>query len=113
MDPRVILDDLAARGVTVRLVEGRLAAGPPAVVTPEIRETILRHRAGLVGALEATVDLRPGFETAIRQGALVVCDGCLHFEGRPGHRPDGWCRRHDQETWRLVPFTCQTREVTP
>lgn len=99
MDPRVILDDLAARGVTVRLVEGRLAAGPPAAVTPEIRETIRRHRAGLVGALEA--------------GCLVTCSRCRHFDARPDQRPDGWCRRFQDESWALVLFTCPGYQTKP
>lgn len=70
-------------------------------------------RPDFPGHMSLPVDLRPGFEADLRAGLLVVCHGCRHFQERPGQRPDGWCQRHDQETWRLVPFSCETREVTP
>ncbi len=39
---------------------------------------------------------------------MARCACCAHFEARPGDTPDGWCTRHQVETWAAPLFECRT-----
>ena len=39
---------------------------------------------------------------------MARCSACAHFEGRPGDTADGWCARHQVETWAAPLFECRT-----
>ena len=37
---------------------------------------------------------------------MARCSACAHFQTRPGETPDGWCTRHEVETWAAPLFQC-------
>jgi hypothetical protein len=39
---------------------------------------------------------------------MARCSACAHFRARPGEAPDGWCTRHQVETWSTPLFECLT-----
>ena len=46
------------------------------------------------------------FREALQVGRLHQCEKCSAFTPRPETLPDGWCRTHETETWKAVPFHC-------
>ncbi len=114
MTPAGIVEHLMNIGVTLTPSGDHILASPRELLTPGVKELIRANRARLLDHLRLTapVDLRPGFEDALRLGVLIVCRGCRHFESRPGDRPDGWCRHHGTEAWANVPFDCRQHEGT-
>lgn len=108
--PSGVLGRLRAAGVRVAVDGDRLTAGPRALLTDELRALIRGHKAELIELLSESPDLRDYAPTSLQLGSLVVCEACHHFEARPGHRPDAWCRRHSVDTWARVPFSCHDHE---
>ncbi len=49
----------------------------------------------------------PGYEAALKTGALVICRRCEHYKG-PHELALGWCKMLNTETAPDVPFTCGT-----
>jgi hypothetical protein len=115
MNASRIVEHLRNRGFEVTAEIDGIHVSPGHRLTPEIRELIRANRGRLLEHLRQTapVDIRdPEFDAALRTGVLVVCQGCQHFEARPGERPDGWCRHHGTEAWARVPFRCAEHEGT-
>ena len=48
------------------------------------------------------------FSQAAPPAGMARCACCKHFEARPGDTPNGWCTRHQVETWSTPLFECLT-----
>lgn len=102
------LQQLRAEGFRVTSSGGKLVVEPRSALTDATRQTIRASKAEILAEIErdAPLDLRPGFQAALRLGKLVTCWRCENFQPRSGAYPDGHCGRLDAPAWRHVPFQC-------
>ena len=65
-----VLDDLAAAGVAVELVDGRLRLSPASTVDAALRARVAAHKAAILSLLET----RPDAATLWRQAVEIVAE---------------------------------------
>ena len=65
MTPAALLQDLSARGLSVRADGDNLRVSPKSCITPDVREVLLQNKAALLMALRAPV-VREEIEAEIR-----------------------------------------------
>jgi hypothetical protein len=69
-----VLDDLAAAGVTVEAVDGRLRLSPPSAVDSALKARVAAHKAALLPLLDGRPDAATLWQQAIElvAGALKL-----------------------------------------
>jgi hypothetical protein len=128
MTVQTLLDELAARGVTVRVVGPNLRLAPKAAVTPEITETVRAHKPELLALLRPSPPERSALVAVVGDLAeaisthLAACRVCrMEFYVTDNPAPlckDGLELRRRYREARVVavgtePSTSLPEEVAP
>ena len=91
-----------------RLSEILLSRDPPATpATSATQDPVAPPRVARVATVAGGTS-ETEFSQAAPPPGMARCSACAHFQPRPSEARDGWCTRHQVETWAEPLFECRT-----